>query len=69
MDASGRLSDSPFASEGFAGAVGVEVLPAGATAPQKLLVGLQASGWATFDALPIRVRWEPRCPTRCTRAE
>jgi hypothetical protein len=36
MDASGRLSDSPFASEGFAGAVGVEVLPAGATAPQKL---------------------------------
>jgi hypothetical protein len=52
IDATGHLSDSPFAGEGFTGAVGVEVLPTGAKAPQKLLVGHQASGWATFDALP-----------------
>ena len=52
MDASGHLSDSPFAGEGFTGAVGVEVMPPGAKSPQKLLVGRQASGWATFDALP-----------------
>jgi hypothetical protein len=52
LDAGGHLSDSPFASEGFTGAVGVEVLPAGAKAPRKLIIGSQASGWATFDALP-----------------
>ena len=27
-------------------------MPPGAKSPQKLLVGRQASGWATFDALP-----------------
>jgi hypothetical protein len=52
LDAAGHLSDSPFAGEGFTGAVGVEVLPAGAKAPRKLLLGNQASSWATFDALP-----------------
>ena len=52
VDAQGHLSDGPFAGEGFAGAVGVEVLPAGAKAPQTLLIGHQASGWATFDAMP-----------------
>jgi len=52
VDASGHLSDSPFAGEGFTGAVGVEVLPPGAKTPQKLLIGHQASGWATFDTLP-----------------
>jgi hypothetical protein len=52
LDAAGHLSDSPFASEGFTGAVGVEVLPTGAKAPRRLLIGSQASGWATFDALP-----------------
>jgi hypothetical protein len=52
LDAAGHLSDSPFASEGFTGAVGVEILTVGATVPHKLLIGRQASGWATFDALP-----------------
>jgi hypothetical protein len=52
FDAAGHLSDSPLAGEGFTGAVGVEVLPAGAKAPRKQLIGSQASGWATFDALP-----------------
>jgi hypothetical protein len=52
VDAGGHLSDSPFAGEGFTGAVGVEVLPAGAKTPRKQLIGSQASGWATFDALP-----------------
>jgi hypothetical protein len=52
IDASGNLSDSPFAQGSFTGAVGIEVLKPGATKPRKLLVGSQASGWATFDALP-----------------
>jgi hypothetical protein len=52
IDAAGHLSNSPFASEGFSGAAGVEVLPAGAKAPRKILIGSQASQWATFDALP-----------------
>ncbi|MCW3067542.1 MAG: hypothetical protein JWL67_167 [Solirubrobacterales bacterium] len=52
IDAAGHLSNSPFASEGFSGATGVEVLPAGAKAPRKILIGSQASQWATFDALP-----------------
>jgi hypothetical protein len=49
LDAAGHLSDSPFAGEGFGGAVGVEVLAPGRTKPQKLLIGSQAQGWATFD--------------------
>ncbi|HWX95843.1 MAG TPA: hypothetical protein VNZ01_03240 [Solirubrobacteraceae bacterium] len=52
LDAGGRLSDSPFASGAFTGAVGVEVLPAGGRPPQKLLIGSAAAAWATFDALP-----------------
>jgi hypothetical protein len=52
LDATGRLSDSPFASASFSGAVGVEVVPATGGAHQKLLIGRNASGWATFDALP-----------------
>jgi hypothetical protein len=52
IDASGNLSDSPFAQGSFTGAVGIEVLKPGATKPRKLVVGSQASGWATFDARP-----------------
>jgi hypothetical protein len=51
VDAAGHLSDSPFAGEGFGGAVGAEVLSPGANVPRKLLIGRQARGWATFDAL------------------
>jgi hypothetical protein len=50
VDAVRHLSDSPFAGEGFTGAVGVEVLPVGTSTPQKLLIGHKASGWATFDS-------------------
>ncbi len=52
VDASGHLSDSPFAEGAFTGAVGVEVKPPGARKPRTLLVGSQAIGWATFDAQP-----------------
>jgi hypothetical protein len=52
LDAAGHLSDSPFPSASFSGAVGVEVVPAGGLAPQRLLIGRNATGWATFDALP-----------------
>jgi hypothetical protein len=52
LDGAGHLSDSPFASAGFGGAVGVEVLPANGGPARKLLVGSNASGWATFDAQP-----------------
>jgi hypothetical protein len=52
LDAGGHLSDSPFASGTFAGAVGVEVVPVSGKPPQKLLVGRNATGWATSDALP-----------------
>jgi hypothetical protein len=52
LDGAGRLSNSPFASSGFGGAVGVEVLPANGRPPRKLLVGSNASGWATSDAQP-----------------
>src|SRR5207248_10468673 len=52
VDAASHRSDSPFAGEGFSGAVGVEVLKPGAKKPQTLLVGSGASGWATYDALP-----------------
>jgi hypothetical protein len=50
IDAAGHLSDSPFASGSFTGAVGVEALT-GQTTPRKLIVGADASAWATFDAL------------------
>jgi hypothetical protein len=50
IDAAGHLSDSPFASGSFTGAVGVEALT-GQTTPGKLIVGAGASAWATFDAL------------------
>jgi len=52
VDAEGRLSISPFASGSFTGAVGVEILPRYTTRPKTLLIGQQAKGWATFDALP-----------------
>jgi hypothetical protein len=52
MDASGHLSDSPFASGSFTGAIGVEVVPASGRAPQKLVIGSGATGWATSSALP-----------------
>ncbi len=52
IDASGHLSDSPFAGGEFTGAVGVEALAPTAKRPRKLLVGSNASGWATFDGLP-----------------
>lgn len=52
LDAGGHLSDSPFASGTFSGAVGVEVLRPNAKRPQKLLIGSGASGWSMFDAMP-----------------
>jgi hypothetical protein len=48
IDAGGHLSDSPFASGAFTGAVGVQVLRRGRV--RKLVIGHGASGWATFDA-------------------
>jgi hypothetical protein len=47
VDAAGHLSDSPFAAGPFAGAVGVVVVGAGGR--HTLLVGRDATGWATFD--------------------
>lgn len=52
VDSAGHLSDSPFASGSFTGAVGVEVLLPGKATPKKLLIGHGASGWATFEGLP-----------------
>jgi hypothetical protein len=52
VDASGRLSDRPFASGAFTGAVGVEILEPGHTTPTKLLIGDQARGWANFYGEP-----------------
>jgi hypothetical protein len=52
VDASGHLSDRPFASGAFAGAVGVEILEPGHTTPIKLLIGDQARGWANFYGEP-----------------
>jgi hypothetical protein len=52
IDAGGHLSDSPFASGAFTGAVGVKVLPAGKTTPRTYLIGSSAQGWATFDGQP-----------------
>jgi hypothetical protein len=52
VDAEGHLADSPFpAGSSFSGAVGVEVLHADGSV-QKLMVGHDATGWATFDGLP-----------------
>jgi hypothetical protein len=51
VDAGGHLADGPFAAGAFTGAVGVEVLPGGGRAPKTLLIGRDARGWATFDAL------------------
>jgi hypothetical protein len=51
VDATGHLSDSPFAGGAFGGAVGVEVLLPGHSKPKTVLIGHGASGWATFDAL------------------
>jgi len=50
IDRAGHLSDSPFAAGAFSGAVGVEIAPAGAS-PRTLLLGREASAWATSDAL------------------
>jgi hypothetical protein len=52
IDANGHLSDSPFAGEGFGGAVGVEVVPAPGKPPKTLLLGRNLKGWATFEGLP-----------------
>jgi hypothetical protein len=52
VDSAGHLSDSPFASGPFSGAVGVEVLASGQRQPSKLLIGHGARGWATFEGLP-----------------
>ncbi len=50
VDASGALSDSPFAGPGFAGAVGVEVVaPDGSV--RRWVVGQNATGWADFDGM------------------
>ncbi|HEV7584230.1 MAG TPA: hypothetical protein VGO14_00465 [Solirubrobacteraceae bacterium] len=51
LDGAGHLSNSPFPSGSFTGAVGVEVLPSGHP-PRKLLIGSGAAGWATSDAQP-----------------
>jgi hypothetical protein len=51
IDAAGHLSDSPFASPGFTGAVGVRTAPPGRRR-QTFIVGSNARGWATFDAFP-----------------
>jgi hypothetical protein len=51
LDAQGRTSDSPFAGEGFGGAVGVKALDASTGKPRVLLIGRKAKGWATFDGL------------------
>ena len=52
VDAAGHLSDTPFASGSFTGAVGVEVLFPGEKTPRKLIVGKHGvRRWATFDGL------------------
>jgi hypothetical protein len=52
VDAGGHLSDSPFASGSFTGAVGVEVLPPGKTTTRTYILGSSARGWVTFDGQP-----------------
>lgn len=51
VDARGRTSDSPFASDGFAGAVGVVVRTPGGSS-QTFVVGCNARGWVTFNGSP-----------------
>jgi hypothetical protein len=51
VDAAGHLADSPFAAGAFTGAVGVEVVRLGEGSPRTVLMGRDASAWATFDAL------------------
>ncbi|HYL72097.1 MAG TPA: hypothetical protein VEY89_12425, partial [Candidatus Dormibacteraeota bacterium] len=51
VDAAGHLSDSPFASGSFTGAVGVQTTVVRQGKKQQYIVGHNASGWATFDAL------------------
>jgi hypothetical protein len=51
VDASGHLSDSPFASGSFTGAVGVETTRVRRGHHLQYVVGKNASGWATFDGL------------------
>jgi hypothetical protein len=50
VDATGHLSDSPFASGAFTGAVGVQTTLVRHRHRQQYIVGRNASGWATFDA-------------------
>jgi hypothetical protein len=51
VDANGAPSDSPFASDGFEGAAGIEVVnPDGSTTTY--LLGRDATAYATFDARP-----------------
>jgi hypothetical protein len=51
VDSSGHLSDSPFASTGFSGAVGVRTAPTGKK-QQTFTIGANARSWAMFDARP-----------------
>ena len=51
MDAAGTRSPSPFPAAGFGGATGV-IVRQRAGSQVTLLVGRQASGWATFYATP-----------------
>jgi hypothetical protein len=51
VDAAGHLSDSPFANGAFAGAVGVETTLVRHKKHVEYMVGRNATGWATFDAL------------------
>jgi hypothetical protein len=50
VDSSGHLSDGPFASGSFTGAVGVETTLVRHGQRQQYTVGGNADGWATFDA-------------------
>jgi len=47
----GAPLDQPVRKRLVHRAVGVEAVAPGATRPRKLLIGNQAIGWATFDAL------------------
>ena len=50
VDAAGRVSDSPFAGDGFGGAVGVELAGAGGST-RTLLYKKDFSSYATFESL------------------
>jgi hypothetical protein len=52
VDSAGHLSDSPFASGSFTGAVGVQTTLVRHKHKLRYVVGMNATGWATFDALP-----------------